>query len=558
MQRNSIIENEQLIILFKSITNTHYKHPTITPPPPFFSLTGFKTSTIVPGSQTAESPPIKEPSKAKHLLKSTTTIHTTPEKIISEILNFGDGNTIRKKGISKNVKCLPSPQVVFDSIDEGDDSSTAGSVGGGRILIVVSYKPSAKNNLEVLEFFHFYETKKALDEDGEGESYIIGFCTIQPSELPLFSMPFEEYRKDISDKYVVIIGWEEMGSYNLKAKDYDQTEVTLYLIIDVQSNLLSKVKDYFIENVSVLNKARELFDRGFEIDGFVSANFVNNIIPNTPSLTSKESATIQNCKLIVGFGDENRNWKRIPGTLNDNVAKFKFTDENNQILVKGVVEVDEAASTIVAHLMDFTSNERNHIHIQNNGHLVRSSSYELMTHTCNCTAEIDAPKPMKNRIFSWVQVWSMGVDGNPNSFVIAIVPDKDYDGATHSSTGAVVGSTCGIFVINSFAPRVSNVALIQTTDLKIKGAVGDFISNYTARYSLAILDELFEKYQRDAKSVDSEKRLAFVDNIEIVPPLMHNNLKQECIALATDFEADDGIPLIKLNTRSRKFNLVDC
>jgi hypothetical protein len=159
---------------------------------------------------------------------------------------------------------------------------------------------------------------------------------------------------------------------------------------------------------------------------------------------------------------------------------------------------------------------------------------------------------MANRVFSGVQVWGIGDDYNPNSFVIAIFPDKDYDGVTHSSTGAVSGCTTGIFVITSLAPRVSNVTLIQTTGLKIKGTIGDMISNYTARYSLAILDELFEKYQRDGKSVDSEMRIAFVDNIEISPPLLHDKLKQECIALATDFDADDGMPLIKLKKLSCK------
>jgi hypothetical protein len=222
-------------------------------------------------------------------------------------------------------------------------------------------------------------------------------------------------------------------------------------------------------------------------------------------------------------------------------------------LAKGVVKIDEGASTIVAYLMDFTSNERNHYHIQNNGHLVRSSSYDLITHTCHCTAEIDAPTPMTNRVFNGVQVWDMVVDDSPNSFIIAMLPDKvDEDSVANSTTGAVVGSTCGIFIINSLAPRVSSVTLIQTTDLKIKGAVGEFISNYTARYSLAILDELFEKYQRDEKSVDSEMRLAFVGNIDIAPPLLQNNLKQECIALATDFYADDGRPLIKLKKASCK------
>ena len=219
-----------------------------------------------------------------------------------------------------------------------------------------------------------------------------------------------------------------------------------------------------------------------------------------------------------------------------------------------MVKVDESASIIVAYLTNYMSNERKNSHIQWNGHLVRRSSYDPMTHTSHVVSEVKAPQPMQNRIFANLQVWDVGADGNPNSFTIAFIPDKDYDGVTSSSTGALFGSTCGIFVIDSLASKVSNVTLIQTTELKITGAFGDMLSNFAASYFLSILDDLFNKYQRDAKSVDSEIRLAFVDNIEIVPPLIHDYLKQECIALATAFEANDGVPLIKLKKPSGKFN----
>jgi len=215
-----------------------------------------------------------------------------------------------------------------------------------------------------------------------------------------------------------------------------------------------------------------------------------------------------------------------------------------------MVKVDEAASTIFDYLMDFNSNERTSLYILANEHLVRSSSYVPMTHTFHCTAEVKAPQSVKNRVFTGVLVWDMGIDGDLNSFNIAMVPDEDDGGITHPATSAIVGSTCGIFVFNALVPRVSTVTLIQTTDLKIKGTVGDTISNYTAEYSLAILDELFEKYRRDERFVDSEMRHAFVNNIEIVSPLLNDNLKQECIDLASAIENDDRIPLIKLKKTS--------
>ena len=66
-------------------------------------------------------------------------------------------------------------------------------------------------------------------------------------------------------------------------------------------------------------------------------------------------------------------------------------------------------------------------------------------------------------------------DGNPNSYVIAVVSDK-AEGVT-TSNGAVVASTTALFVLEPVAPRITFVTQIQKIDLKLDGAIGEIISN---------------------------------------------------------------------------------
>ena len=111
---------------------------------------------------------------------------------------------------------------------------------------------------------------------------VIGFCTINPKDLPPGSITPEEYQKDIdASKWEVVPGWEEMGNYVLRGKDYGQTELEFNLVVDVDPSLMSilKVNYYFKDQVQVLTKAREVYDRSDEVDLAENANFVNNIIP---------------------------------------------------------------------------------------------------------------------------------------------------------------------------------------------------------------------------------------------------------------------------------------
>ena len=93
-----------------------------------------------------------------------------------------------------------------------------------------------------------------------------------------------------------------MGNYVLRGKEYGQTEVEFNLVVDVDPSLMSilKVNHYFKDQVQVLTKAREVFDRSDEVDLAENANFVNNIISNSPELTREEQALVDNSLKFIG------------------------------------------------------------------------------------------------------------------------------------------------------------------------------------------------------------------------------------------------------------------
>ena len=62
-------------------------------------------------------------------------------------------------------------------------------------------------------------------------------------------------------------------------------------------------------------------------------------------------------------------------SLNDHVEKFQSMNEN-QVVVKGVVKMDERAELILAYLFLFMSNERKKIHIEWNGKIEITSTFD--------------------------------------------------------------------------------------------------------------------------------------------------------------------------------------
>ena len=209
--------------------------------------------------------------------------------------------------------------------------------------------------------------------------------------------------------------------------------------------------------------------------------------------------------------------------------------------------------------MHCSSNERNSIHLKVSGNLERTSEYDYETHTCYVKAEVKLPKPMSNRAFYNRQTWKKGWNGNEKAYAIAILPDNDSitSGSNEepevTASGAVIGSTTALFVLEPLATSITSITQFQMTDLKLPdGFIGDAISNYAAAYALGALDKLLFKYQRKSNDIDSEIRSAFIANIPFAPDiaLEYTHLVDECKALVSEFDDPYGKPEVTLKTKS--------
>ena len=125
--------------------------------------------------------------------------------------------------------------------------------------------------------------------------------------------------------------------YNIEVR-YDETLLNLVgLEKRLQSALLI---------AAVANKH---FDRGEAVDLAITANFIDVVMPSVKPITEIEFAGIEKCKTDLNLGEGKENWRRMAGTLNDPVQKFKSTTKAGELVtVKGVAVVDERAEVILS------------------------------------------------------------------------------------------------------------------------------------------------------------------------------------------------------------------
>ena len=138
-----------------------------------------------------------------------------------------------------------------------------------------------------------------------------------------------------------------------------------------------------------------------------------------------------------------------------------------------------------------------------------------------------------------------------------MVADKAEGDGTKTcttSTGAVIGRTEGLFVLEPLSPRVTRITQVQQTDLKLgEGYIGTAANNYAAKYSLGTLIMLHTKYQREEKVVDKEARMEFISKIDGARALTDENLPlvQECMKLSLEYDIPNAMqPETKLKKPS--------
>ena len=479
----------------------------------------------------------------------------------------------------------PTPQVVLS--DSPDATTNNGDLivdsSNHRRVYVISYRQSADDEDELLEFFHCYTVLKL-----DGGNFMVSFLTINLEDLPLEADAIDVIRNSVDERYTIAPGWMEMGNYNLMDKEYGQTELTLNFIINVSPTHLDRVQAYFMKSTEMISNIRKSYDRSLEVDNAVHSHFINVIMPKLKGLTEIENEALEECTKLLNWGSKETKWRKISGSKNDRIEKSQTDHEDETVSVMGVAKIDESAEMILSHILHTTSNERLKNHLQTNGHTERTCEIDYESHTSHFTTEIKAPKIMgaRNRWFASYWVWDKGWKGDPNVYVIAILPvtmdaKVDLDSKTGgkvlaAATGVfsgflqsskllkltsdnqkaevVVASTIAMFVIEPLAGRVSRVTQLQKTDLNLGDSkLSKMFGNYVAQYSLHILDKLLLKYERNGDLVDAELRGAFMNKLPLSARKLsgdHEKLIAKCLAIET---AAGDFTEIKSNSHRIKY-----
>ena len=484
-------------------------------------------------------------------MRVCTDIHTTPTKLINELLN--PNSSIRLNGIKKSGggEGVPPSRIVYDSttIDntaslaiedlDNNNSNVDGKAlagGGGennkRTVVMATYRASPTKKDQLLEFLRKYETW-GLAEGG----FVIGFCTINPKDLPPGSVAPEEYQKGITDgKWEVIPGWAEMGNYVLREKEYGQTDVEYNLVVDVDPSLMTniKVNYYFKEQAQVLTKAREVYDRSEEVDLAENANFINNTIPNSPELTREEQAIINNSLKFM-----EKSFTRMKTSKDSDVEMFQILSSTDAAWGKAVGIVDAPAERCLGWVFGWCSNKRMIEHVKKNGHVLRSEYDIPDSHSKIVSAVMRFPKGFDNREFHNWLVWAKLEEYNGHeAYVMAFAPREECDVALLpplptflDQSNTTVGKTIGIYIFERLAPQITRMTFVQQAEMR--GSIPPLILNSLVRSSLQIVQRLVDDFKRRGRDVDEEKRNEFISNIHRAPPLTpdQNDLVKRCLQL---------------------------
>jgi len=349
---------------------------------------------------------------------------------------------------------------------------------------------------------------------------LISFCSLSPKELPV-----EEQQLELPPVgFTILPGWKEMGNYQLKRIEYDQSIVSLNFLIDINTSQLSSalLLSYLKTTAEILDSARVKYARSSDIDEAINKNFITNIMPNAKPPTQTETGLITKALTYPKLP-----FVRIPGSLrkDSSVEMFHILSSNESAYGKAVGIVDTSAEECLSWAYHICSFERMAENVISNGNLLRAAKPIPDSRSIVFSAGIKMPTGVNNRVFhSWF-AWDRVKNYNGNeALILAFAPTEQYDQTLLPSTPSfpnqsetIIGKSYGIFIFESLAPRVTRMAFIQQVNMG--GSIPVFLLNSLIPYASSIVQQMVDRFKRRGKEVDFEIRVSFISKINTVPAL---------------------------------------
>jgi hypothetical protein len=267
-----------------------------------------------------------------------------------------------------------------------------------------------------------------------------------------------------------------------------------------------------------MEEVRKQFRQPGPIDERRKRHFVEEVMPNVPTLTEEEDTMLES---VAGLEEElYKKGKRVKGTLKEGIDKFLWREEDNVWAAFGVT-VDKSAKGVLAEEFLLDTFESSEEHFKNNGNLprvIRNDFKGMRSVHIHCGVKVPAAT---NRLFENWFVWKeVKLENGQTSYILAFMPLTEYPGGGFkdlSKDGFKLTETTGVYFFNEIAPNVCRVTRIQTVDLKFSGihkTLKDKAIDYLAKKQLVQANTLQEKFRRNGKEVDAEVREALVERMK--------------------------------------------
>ena len=253
------------------------------------------------------------------------------------------------------------------------------------------------------------------------------------------------------------------------------------------------------------------FDRSEEVDG-AERNAYAEAVRNdeiTSLRDAEEMLLIEEALQYVDAGEEEgAQWKRIRSSLNKPVEKFKRKDKGKNVAAswgKAPATIHASPELVLSQNWIADSNQRKKRHVSDNGELIRRIQYLPNSRTQHNDIGFDFPST--NRIFSLRSVWGKTSSGDGGElFVIAgKTRDLEHDefNAIERDFGKFIQArTKQVFLIEGIASQVCRVTYAGQLD--VGGRIPTALMDTQISYALALVTDIYEKFERRGKDVDAE------------------------------------------------------
>ncbi|GMI09905.1 hypothetical protein TrLO_g15291 [Triparma laevis f. longispina] len=304
----------------------------------------------------------------------------------------------------------------------------------------------------------------------------------------------------------------ERGTFFLRSLPFKQTLLTFTAQVEIRE-LGSSFYGYQLDEMftKIAEKIYARFEQEDVIDARMTEDFINNI-PNAHPKTNNEHGLIAKSMNLV---DELSKAKRVPGNVNESVEKF-YHSRSGEGAGWGVTvaNMDLPAVKLFADcwLLDTYEKKAEYKHIA-----IREVWESLDgTRSLQCTRSFSLPGAFKDRVFSvWITWDVVKNDFGRQTFIIAICPMAEYNGTRHRVPGdenMMDASSRGVHIFKEISENTCEWTWAQQADLRFSN-MPKSLMDFLAKQNLAWADEVQEKYRRNGKEVDKEKRLVAANTV---------------------------------------------